>query len=204
MRSVLHAAVAERAGVLDRARHLIAGQAPATAVLDAVQQAGEQLRHAPAVEAELLEHAAGLPQDDPQVAVRLAVGRARALAGLGPGLAFSPVNTDALSRVGFKDRPQASGLVQTVRQLGGTLGVAVIGALILGREPPAPVLRRGRPGRLRPSFSPVASTDRLTRRIHRLRAVLWPAGRSAGGRSGPRLDVCRSAGTGRGGREAWQ
>lgn len=57
-----------------------------------------------------------------------------ALAGLGLGLVFSPVNTDALSRVRPKDRPQASGMVQTVRQLGGTLGVAVIGALILGHE----------------------------------------------------------------------
>ena len=57
-----------------------------------------------------------------------------ALAGLGLGLVFSPVNTDALSRVGSEDRPQASGMVQTVRQLGGTLGVAVIGALILSRE----------------------------------------------------------------------
>lgn len=57
-----------------------------------------------------------------------------ALVGLGLGLTFSPINTDALSRVSPDDRPQASGIVQTVRQLGGTLGVAVIGSVILAHE----------------------------------------------------------------------
>ncbi|MER8184924.1 MFS transporter [Kitasatospora sp. NPDC094015] len=57
-----------------------------------------------------------------------------ALVGLGLGLVFAPVNTDALSRVPAADRPQASGIVQTVRQLGGTLGVAVIGSVILAQE----------------------------------------------------------------------
>lgn len=52
------------------------------------------------------------------------------LTGLGIGL-MSPTNTDALGRVGGPDRAQASGLVQAVRQLGGTLGIAVIGGLIL-------------------------------------------------------------------------
>jgi EmrB/QacA subfamily drug resistance transporter len=59
-----------------------------------------------------------------------------ALTGLGLGLVFSPVNTDALSRVPARERSQASGIVQTVRQLGGTLGVAVIGAIILANEQP--------------------------------------------------------------------
>jgi EmrB/QacA subfamily drug resistance transporter len=59
-----------------------------------------------------------------------------ALTGLGLGLVFSPVNTDALSRVPSRKRSQASGIVQTVRQLGGTLGVAVIGAIILANEEP--------------------------------------------------------------------
>lgn len=54
------------------------------------------------------------------------------LTGLGLGLLMSPTNTDALGRVTGTERAQASGLVQTVRQLGGTLGIAVIGALILG------------------------------------------------------------------------
>lgn len=56
------------------------------------------------------------------------------LAGLGLGLIMSPANTDALARVSAADRSQASGLVQTIRQLGGTLGVAIIGAVVLGIE----------------------------------------------------------------------
>jgi EmrB/QacA subfamily drug resistance transporter len=57
-----------------------------------------------------------------------------ALVGLGLGLVFSSINTDALSRVRPDQRPQASGIVQTLRQLGGTLGVAVIGSVILAHE----------------------------------------------------------------------
>ena len=53
------------------------------------------------------------------------------LTELGIGLLMSPTNTDALGRVTGADRAQASGLMQTVRQLGGTLGIAVIGALVL-------------------------------------------------------------------------
>ena len=56
------------------------------------------------------------------------------LTGLGLGLTISPSNTDALGRVATGERSQASGLLQTVRQLGGTLGVAVIGAIVLGIE----------------------------------------------------------------------
>ncbi|WP_432589317.1 MFS transporter [Streptomyces sp. HD1123-B1] len=65
-----------------------------------------------------------------------------AMVGLGLGLVFSPVNTDALSRVPAVDRPQASGIVQTVRQLGGTLGVAVIGTVILSRQRVVPAAER--------------------------------------------------------------
>lgn len=54
--------------------------------------------------------------------------------GLGLGLVMSPTNTDALGRVAAAERSQAAGLVQTVRQLGGTLGVAVVGAIVLGLE----------------------------------------------------------------------
>jgi fucose permease len=56
------------------------------------------------------------------------------ITGFGLGLVFSPVNTDALGRVGAAERAQASGIVQTVRQLGGTLGVAVIGAIVLAQQ----------------------------------------------------------------------
>ncbi|MEU2425577.1 MFS transporter [Streptomyces sp. NPDC007851] len=56
------------------------------------------------------------------------------LVGFGLGLVLTPVNTDALDRVPADERPQASGIVHTVRQLGGTLGVAAVGAVILGHE----------------------------------------------------------------------
>jgi EmrB/QacA subfamily drug resistance transporter len=56
------------------------------------------------------------------------------LTGFGIGLLMSPTNTDALGRVGPAERSQASGLVQTIRQLGGTLGVTVIGAVVLGLQ----------------------------------------------------------------------
>ncbi len=57
-----------------------------------------------------------------------------AITGLGLGLMISPTNTDALSRVAPVERSQAAGLMQTVRQIGGTLGVALIGAVVLGIE----------------------------------------------------------------------
>ncbi|MET9199643.1 MFS transporter [Gordonia sp. NPDC003585] len=56
------------------------------------------------------------------------------ITGFGLGLVFSPSNTDALSRVSADERSQASGIVQTIRQLGGTLGVAIIGSIVLGVE----------------------------------------------------------------------
>ena len=56
------------------------------------------------------------------------------ITGVGLGLVASPTNTDALGRVTRAERSQASGLVQTVRQIGGTLGVAIIGAVVLGIE----------------------------------------------------------------------
>lgn len=54
------------------------------------------------------------------------------ITGFGLGLVFSPTNTEALGRVTGTERSQASGLVQTVRQLGGTVGVAVLTAVVLG------------------------------------------------------------------------
>ncbi len=50
--------------------------------------------------------------------------------GAGLGLAMSPTNTDALGRIEATQRNQASALVQTANQLGGTMGVAIIGAIV--------------------------------------------------------------------------
>ncbi len=53
--------------------------------------------------------------------------------GIGMGFTMSPTNTDALSRVGPQRRGQASGLLGTLRQVAGSLGIAMIGgAVVLG------------------------------------------------------------------------
>ena len=57
-----------------------------------------------------------------------------AVLGTGLGFVMSPTNVDAMSRAGAEHRAQASGLLQTFRQIGGTLGVAVVGASILLTE----------------------------------------------------------------------
>jgi hypothetical protein len=60
------------------------------------------------------------------------------LAGMGLGLTISPTNTDALGRVDERRRGQASGLVQTLRQLGSTFGIAVIGTVVVHRTAAGP------------------------------------------------------------------
>jgi EmrB/QacA subfamily drug resistance transporter len=50
--------------------------------------------------------------------------------GLGIAFTMSPTNTDALGRVPHSDRGQVSGLVQTLRQVGGSVGVAVVAATV--------------------------------------------------------------------------
>src|ERR1700741_1126196 len=60
------------------------------------------------------------------------------LVGVGLGLTLAPTNTDALGRVSDAERSQASGVIQTVRHVGGTLGVAVIGGVVLSLGPALP------------------------------------------------------------------
>ncbi|GLZ48008.1 MFS transporter [Actinomycetospora sp. NBRC 106375] len=74
-----------------------------------------------------------------------------ALVGVGLGLTLSPTNTDALSRVANAERTQASGVVQTVRQLGGTLGIAVIGAVVIAADGEQPG-RTAAPGGIAAGF----------------------------------------------------
>lgn len=52
--------------------------------------------------------------------------------GIGLGLVISPATTDALGGAAPSERSQASGLIQTVRQLGGAVGLAVLGAIVSG------------------------------------------------------------------------
>jgi len=51
------------------------------------------------------------------------------LFGVGIGCIMTPVNTDALSRAPNLARGQASGLIQTTRQVGGSMGLAAVGAI---------------------------------------------------------------------------
>jgi hypothetical protein len=53
------------------------------------------------------------------------------LAGLGVGLVLSPANTDALNRVARSRYGEATGITQTVRNFGSSLGLAILGSLLI-------------------------------------------------------------------------
>ncbi|GAB7106688.1 MFS transporter [Streptomyces phaeofaciens JCM 4814] len=57
---------------------------------------------------------------------------ALAVAGLGTGLFTPPFFSTALSTVGPQETGSAAGLLNAVQQLGGTLGLAVVGGVYLG------------------------------------------------------------------------
>jgi MFS transporter, DHA2 family, multidrug resistance protein len=54
--------------------------------------------------------------------------------GLGMGLLFTPLSTIALSDIPRQKIAQASGLFNVIRQIGGSFGVAMFGALLIRRE----------------------------------------------------------------------
>jgi EmrB/QacA subfamily drug resistance transporter len=60
--------------------------------------------------------------------------------GAGFGFAMSALNTDALDRCPPEIRGQASGVIQTFRNFGSALGMAILGTIVLGAEgsPPTP------------------------------------------------------------------
>jgi predicted MFS family arabinose efflux permease len=53
------------------------------------------------------------------------------LAGAGVGLVLSPANTDALNRVPASRYGEATGITQTVRNFGSSLGLAVLGTILI-------------------------------------------------------------------------
>jgi EmrB/QacA subfamily drug resistance transporter len=53
------------------------------------------------------------------------------LAGAGVGLVLSPANTDALNRVPASRYGEATGITQTVRNFGSSLGLAVLGSIMI-------------------------------------------------------------------------
>ena len=75
------------------------------------------------------------------------------------GLTISPGTTDALGAAAPQQRSQASGIVQTVRQVGGVIGIAVLGAIVPTSRPP----RRGRLHRA-PTAAAMASPPVTERR----------------------------------------
>jgi MFS family permease len=60
------------------------------------------------------------------------------ISGLGIGVFTTPFFTAALHRVRPHETGSAAGLLNAVQQLGGTLGVAVLGSVFLGSAAPAP------------------------------------------------------------------
>ncbi|WP_339133833.1 MFS transporter [Streptomyces sp. f51] len=68
---------------------------------------------------------------DPESYPRL-LPAALAVAGLGTGLFTPPFFSTALGGVGPQETGSAAGLLNAVQQLGGTLGVAVVGGVYLG------------------------------------------------------------------------
>ena len=69
------------------------------------------------------------------------------LAGAGVGLVLSPANTDALNRVPRSRYGEATGITQTVRNFGSSLGLAVLGSLLITREQVEPGGEPRRQGR---------------------------------------------------------
>ena len=53
------------------------------------------------------------------------------IAGAGVGLVLSPANTDALNRVPSSRYGEATGITQTVRNFGSSLGLAVLGTILI-------------------------------------------------------------------------
>jgi EmrB/QacA subfamily drug resistance transporter len=56
------------------------------------------------------------------------------LAGAGCGLVLSPANTDALNRVPPSRYGEATGITQTVRNFGSSLGLAVLGTVLINQN----------------------------------------------------------------------
>jgi EmrB/QacA subfamily drug resistance transporter len=54
--------------------------------------------------------------------------------GIGIGLVMGPANTDGMNAAARELRAQASGVIQTVRQIGGTVGLAIMGTIVTSVE----------------------------------------------------------------------
>jgi Major Facilitator Superfamily len=57
-----------------------------------------------------------------------------ALAGAGPGLMLGVASTDAVNRAPSSGYSEVTGITQTARNFGGSLGLAVLGAVLISRD----------------------------------------------------------------------
>ena len=55
------------------------------------------------------------------------------LRGIAMGLLFSPLTTAAISEIANRQMAQASGLINVIRQIGGSFGVAIFGTILTRR-----------------------------------------------------------------------
>ncbi len=115
-----------------------------------------------------------------------------ALAGLGLGMVLGPASTDALNRAARATYGSVTGLTQTVRNFGGSLGLAVLGSLLITENVSRVERTLGRVG------VPKAQADNIAHAISG--AARGSTGSSTGGSHGGiphqiRLDFAHSTQT---------
>jgi EmrB/QacA subfamily drug resistance transporter len=110
-----------------------------------------------------------------------------AITGAGLGLVLGPVSTDALNRAGNASYGEVTGITQTVRNLGASLGLAIMGSLFIHQNA----------GRIESTLTdhgvPAGQADRIAH------AVTSPGAASGGGSpailDAVRLDIAHSTQT---------
>jgi EmrB/QacA subfamily drug resistance transporter len=103
------------------------------------------------------------------------------IAGAGLGLVLGPVSTDALNRAPDAGYGEVTGITQTVRNLGASLGLAIMGSIFISENA----------DRVETTLSghgvPVAEADRIAH------AVTSPGGGGLGARGGPNAQAIYDA-----------
>ncbi len=82
------------------------------------------------------------------------------VAGAGMGLMLGQANTDAINRASRFSYGEATGITQTVRNYGASLGFAILGTVLISRVPVLHHQLAGRPGRARPGGGGPGGQDR--------------------------------------------
>jgi predicted MFS family arabinose efflux permease len=101
-----------------------------------------------------------------------------AIAGAGVGMVLGPVSTDALNRTASTAYGAVTGVTQTVRNFGGSLGLAVLGSLLITQVTSKVEKTLGGFG------VPKATADRIAHQISGASGGASSAGGSASGASG--------------------